>query len=516
MAPKKNRANPALKGGAVYRAFTFTIVGDKTYRAQYSIDTANGDFLKPTSISWGNFPWEYTQPGKSDFERLIETPQFQTGIFASISELKGQMRSQGRFDLGTKAANTSKQNKSWNDTPTQQNPDNPTPVAMPPNWTPPDPVAPINTDGLIQNLEEESEKSAQETIRSLNPPNPSDQSQASTPVTLSYPIDASYSNTQDHVTIEQFTYRAPQESLFPLSSVAPQTTPFDLITGGLTRNSNLKKFIGIVRLPIPNQLSISNGVSWGEDRANPVEAAAFFGALGTVNTAIAQGNIGGALVNLGSGTADFLSKIADGSFAGNAPAALLLSSFISQYALGKFGINVDPAQFIARGTGTTINPNLELLFNGPKLRSFSFTFQFAPVGVNDAKEARRIMRFFKQGMAAKRLETNTIFLASPNVFRISYRGTGNKSIKGLNRFKICALTSCELNYTPEGVYQSYDDPDAVSMPVRTSMTLSFTELTPIFEQDYRTQNDPSIIDIFDPFGSSLQPQDEITYDDIGF
>jgi len=513
MAAKKNRANPALKGGAVYRSFTFTIVGDKTYNGWYSIDLANNDFLRPTSINWGNFPWEYTQPGKSDFDRLRQTPQFQTALFASISELKGQMKSQGRLDLGTNAANKSGQNTSWNTTPTQKDPDNPQPVILPPDWQPPEAVEPINLDGLIQNLNEEFENNAKKTIKSLLPP------ESPGPLIISYPVDASYADTQDHVLIEQFQYRAPQESLFPLGG-SGQSSPFNLITGGLTRNSNRKQFIGLVKLPIPNQLAISNGVSWGEDRANPVEAAAFFGALGTVNKAINQGNIGGALVDLGTGTADFLSKISNGSFGGNTPAALLLSSFIAQYGLGKFGINVDPAQFIARGTGTTINPNLELLFNGPKLRSFSFTFEFAPTGINDAQAARRVIRFFRQGMAAKRIETNTIFLASPNVFRISYRGNGNNIIDGLNRFKICALTACELNFTPEGVYQSYDDPEVTSMPVRTNMTLSFTELTPIFAQDYLTPDDPRKIDasLFDAFGPSSQVPEfgQFRYDDIGF
>ena len=514
MAAKKNRANPALKGGAVYRSFTFTIAGDKTYNGQYSIDTANGDFLKPISINWGNFPWEYTQPGRSDFDRLVQTPQFQAGIFASISELKGQMNAQGRTNLGKAAADRSGQSASWDKTPTQKDPDNPQPVTLPPDWQPPVPVEAINTDGLIQDLNEEFENNAKKTIKSLLPP------ESTEPLIISYPVYASYDNTQDHVLIEQFQYRAPQESLFPLGG-GGTASPFDIITGGLRRNSNIKQFIGLVKLPIPNQLAISNGVSWGEDRANPVEAAAFFGALGTVNTAISQGNIGGALVNLGTGTADFLSKIGNGSFGGNAPAALLLSSFIAQYGLGKFGINVDPAQFIARGTGTTINPNLELLFNGPKLRSFAFTFEFAPVGLNDAQAARRVMRFFRQGMAAKRLAgNNTIFLASPNVFRISYRGNRNNIIDGLNRFKICALTACELNFTPEGVYQSYDDPNVTSMPVRTNMTLSFTELTPIFEQDYYTPDDPRSIDpsLTGAFGPSAQVPEfgQFRYDDIGF
>ena len=114
-------------------------------------------------------------------------------------------------------------------------------------------------------------------------------------------------------------------------------------------------------------------------------------------------------------------------------------------------------------------------------------------------------------MAAKRFQSTSIFIGSPNVFRVSYKGTGDRTIKGLNRFKICALTACEINYTPEGVYQSYDDQDAVSMPVRTNMTLSFTELTPIFEQDYQNQDDPSVQDAL---GGSAG--DEITFDELGF
>lgn len=131
------------------------------------------------------------------------------------------------------------------------------------------------------------------------------------------------------------------------------------------------------------------------------------------------------------------------------------------------------------------------------------------------------MRFFRQGMAPKRLATNTIFIGSPNIFRISYRGNGGQIIDGLNRFKICALTSCELNFTPEGVYQSYDDPNVTSMPVRTNMTLSFTELTPIFAQDYEEQDldpnklDPSLVDAFSP-SDAVEEFTQLRYDDIGF
>jgi hypothetical protein len=161
-----------------------------------------------------------------------------------------------------------------------------------------------------------------------------------------------------------------------------------------------------------------------------------------------------------------------------------------------------------------INPNLELLFSSPKLRTFSFVFQFAPDDSDDAKEARSIQRFFKQGMLPSNANDKgeKLYLGSPNVFRLCYKNSG-KRIKGLNIFKICALTACEIDFTPENVYQAYDDASSVSMPVRSNMSLTFTELTPIFSNDYdEDSEDPSILDL----GLNVTGDNAITDDDIGF
>lgn len=372
---------------------------------------------------------------------------------------------------------------------------------------------PITIPNEIKQLQETADK----TIQSLS------HNGETSPVVIYYPEEGAFESSQDHVLIEQFTYRAPQEDLLTKGSNTFTSNFSDIVTAGLTRNTNIKKFIGMVKLPIPNQLGISNGVSWGEDKANPIEAASFFGSLGFAQN-VAGGDIVGLLQNTFGGFDQLMRQITDGGFGSGTPAGLLLSSFLAQYGLGKVGINVDPAQFIARGTGTTINPNLELLFNGPKLRSFSFSFEFAPNDELDAAAARRVIRFFKQGMAPKKISTNTIFIGSPNVFRVTYRSENGNNIKGLHRHKICALTTCEVNYTPDGMYQSYSDPYAGSQPVRTTMTLSFTELTPIFEGDYyeavSPTADPSVLDAFntlkDDKGNIIANIDSIEYHDIGF
>ena len=106
------------------------------------------------------------------------------------------------------------------------------------------------------------------------------------------------------------------------------------------------------------------------------------------------------------------------------------------------------------------------------------------------------MRVFRQGMqptgyggrkvnteTGARIGTSNIFIGAPRVFRIGYFNGSNR-IRGLPVHKICALTQVSTNFTPENVYQSYADSRAVSNPVRTTMELAFTELTPIFAEDY--------------------------------
>ena len=179
---------------------------------------------------------------------------------------------------------------------------------------------------------------------------------------------------------------------------------------------------------------------------------------------------------------------------------------------------MDVDQFITRQTGAAINPNLELLFGGPQLRTFTFNFDFAPNSEKEAVMVRKIQRWFRQGMLAQRKNANasrSLFLGSPNVFRLCYMNS-HRRIRGLNTFKICALTSCQVSFTPDGVYQSYEDKSANSMPVRSTMGLTFNELTPIFANDYRlddtTVNDPSLEDL----GTNILGVNDFTDDDIGF
>ena len=60
----------------------------------------------------------------------------------------------------------------------------------------------------------------------------------------------------------------------------------------------------------------------------------------------------------------------------------------------------------------------------------------------------------------------------------------------LNRFKECALQTCEINYTPQNNYSTFDD----GVMNAYEMTLSFEELTPIYNDDYEDTTASSLTD----------------------
>jgi hypothetical protein len=82
------------------------------------------------------------------------------------------------------------------------------------------------------------------------------------------------------------------------------------------------------------------------------------------------------------------------------------------------------SNILSRQFGAVANPNLELLFNGPSLRSFTFNFRFTPRESKEAEEVRKIIRYFKQAMSVKRSKSS-LLLRAPHTFAISYLSKKN-------------------------------------------------------------------------------------------
>ena len=315
-----------------------------------------------------------------------------------------------------------------------------------------------------------------------------------------YPADALYGkkNSQDHLVISQYRYKPPRAKDIwgpDKSSVS------DLLTKGLARSSPLDEFLGLVRMPMPNAIQDSNNVAWGEDTVNALEAAALSAAGGGFGDDIAAGVIG-AGIGVASG-GDPL-ETAQGTVAMNLvrkaikdlnPGDInnsILRPELQSRILSTLGIETSAEAILARKEGVVPNSNLELLFSGPTLRQFSFVYKMSPRSKPEASIVNQILRFFKQGMSARKQNAKgggelaggrSYFLGTPNVFRLQYRTDENEAIKGLNRIKTCALTGTSVNYTPEGAFASYEK----GQPVSVLLSLAFQELEPIYDSDYKYQ-----------------------------
>jgi hypothetical protein len=136
-------------------------------------------------------------------------------------------------------------------------------------------------------------------------------------------------------------------------------------------------------------------------------------------------------------------------------------------------------QLLTRTTGAIANPNMELLFGGPSLRTFSFQFLLAPRDKEEAMTVIQILRFFKQGMAPIRTKSR-LFMKSPHTFKLSYRNSSGQPHKYLNKFKECALQSLGVDYAPNGQYSTYED----GVMTAYQMTMTYSELNPIYNDDY--------------------------------
>jgi hypothetical protein len=220
---------------------------------------------------------------------------------------------------------------------------------------------------------------------------------------------------------------------------------------------------GSVTLPIQPSITDSNTVDWSGLQLNALDA---FIASASFNAASAP-NLTGFAESIGRSVDEARKEL----LSVNGTQAMKL--FLAQEAAGVQGL-------LSRVTGAIINPNLELLFNGPQLRSFSFTFRMSPRSEKEAKVVKNIIRFFKQGMSVKTTKSN-VFLKSPNVFDIKYK-TGNSDHPSINRIKTCALLGCDVDYTPDGTYMTFND--GPKTMTSYGMTLRFSELDPIYDRDY--------------------------------
>lgn len=289
--------------------------------------------------------------------------------------------------------------------------------------------------------------------------------------TLRYPRSSIKTDT-DYLRIEVFEYVPPgiteQKQVFTAMSTARSA-----ILG--KDGKNKKNLIRTIQLPIPQNISDTNSVGWGEDSINALSAYALGASADVINS---DDFIKGITDMFKQGFTDAKALATSGE------GERLASAFFSSQAANVLGANTSFEGVLARSSGQILNPNKELLFNGVNLRSFNFSFPLAPRNKEESEDIMDIIRTFKENMVPKKSTAeniNGLFLKTPNVFKLTYM-TGSEEHKFLNKFILSALVNMSVNYTASGVYMTYND--GSKTPVHMVMNLSFQELNPVYLEDY--------------------------------
>jgi len=334
------------------------------------------------------------------------------------------------------------------------------------------------------------------------------------PKVLAYPADID--RNQDYIKISQYEYKRLETYVGGggASSVQGSRPEYGDKPGSSMISDKDKPYgdyKGGVILPMP-KASDSNGAEWGKSDLNVLGlgmASLGEDALNYVKDETDK--IGQPIPSLSSQFSSYFGN-ADGSFTkgdeiGNAD--LMRTNMMSNNKLenvggknltlaglgygaeilaNKAGIDISANEFLARSTGTILNPNAELLFQGPVLRDFGFTFLMIARDNKEAEVIRDIVRFFKIGSAPVFLGGPSL-LGTPNIFKLEYKSDSENALKGkegvlhtVNRFNELALRTITVDYAPDGFWTAYED----SHPVAVRMMLQFSELKPVYRSDHES------------------------------
>ena len=264
---------------------------------------------------------------------------------------------------------------------------------------------------------------------------------------MRYPLYTSTDDDLDYLQIEIKSYQA---------------NGLDPASGGDSR--------GFIFLPMQAGLSESRIVDWQDDKMNFAQKLGAGAAIGGMQSVASLVSGSGDTKGIENALAD--AKAGVEKLANEPGAREAIAGLMAQRA---FQFNV-----LGRTTGAIVNPNLELLFNAPKLRTFQYSYMMTPRDEAESEEIRKIIYKLKKHSAPKVTEAQ-VFLKAPDLFQLTYiYGATGAQHPFMNKLKECALTNIGVDYTPDGSYMTYGNGAMTAF----RLSLTFSEIKPVYDKDY--------------------------------
>jgi len=203
--------------------------------------------------------------------------------------------------------------------------------------------------------------------------------------------------------------------------------------GDLSRQQ--KRITAGIMLYVPNQLSVNYSMDFGAEDTFAFQAAAM------ANREVAKA------------TANSAKSIA--------------KDIATNLALSKTPIS----GALSAASGMAANPMKEQVFKNVNFRKFTFDYTFSPRTAAESRTVNKIINTFKLHMHPEFKDTSNFVFIYPSEFDITYYSGGSENFN-LHRHTSCVLESMNVNYTPNGAFNTFEG----GMPTQINVTLSFVEL----------------------------------------
>ena len=142
-----------------------------------------------------------------------------------------------------------------------------------------------------------------------------------------------------------------------------------------------------------------------------------------------------------------------------------------------FKMSGDAAGALSKLSKLAPNPTTEMVFQGVETRTFSFNYRFAPRSEKEAENVLKIIEQFKFHMHPEFKDVTGFLYIYPSEFDIVYYSGGQEN-PNLHKHTSCVLVNMAINYTPNGMFSTFDN----GMPTQIDVTLSFKELAKLDKQ----------------------------------
>ena len=278
--------------------------------------------------------------------------------------------------------------------------------------------------------------------------------------TLMYPDDLAES-TGDYITFEFYEYKPPYKDTGTGKNL-------DLYNNGYTDVTNNAKANGypLIHLYMPEDIQSQYASTWGGRDFGPLAGTALVAAGGVLNATTKDAAVT-ALAYLGPQ----LQKIGDGllGYVGSTAVAAAMNR------IPGMGGSVGANDILASTSGRILNPNTEVLYTGPNLRSFGFDFTLVPRNRNEVTSCKEIIKTFKKASLSN---IQGLMLNVPKIVKIRFM-TGSKENSYIPKYKLCAIGGVDVNYTPNGSWSTFTD----GSPTAMKLSLKFVELKLVYQED---------------------------------